>query len=42
VDTCPITGLSWCEIDNRMDLERAAGVVSGWYAATGAAALAHG
>ncbi len=33
VATCPIDGLSWCEIDDRADLERAARVVSAWYPA---------
>lgn len=36
VATCPIDGLSWCEIDDRADLERAARVVAGWYPARGA------
>lgn len=31
VATCPIDGLSWCEIDDRADLERAASVVVTWY-----------
>jgi len=30
VATCPIDGLSWCEIDDRADLERAAAVVARW------------
>jgi hypothetical protein len=31
VATCAIDGLSWCEIDNRADLERAQAVVADWY-----------
>ena len=38
VATCPIDGLSWCEIDDRADLERAARVVSAWYPARGVSA----
>ncbi|MGE0483398.1 MAG: NTP transferase domain-containing protein [Gammaproteobacteria bacterium] len=30
VTTCAIDGLSWGEIDDRADLERAAGIVAGW------------
>lgn len=30
VTTCPIDGLSWCEIDDPADLENAANVVSSW------------
>ena len=37
VSTCAIDGLSWCEIDNRADLERAEGVIAGWYPPTEAA-----
>ena len=33
VDTCSIEGLSWCEIDDRTDLERAATIISAWYPA---------
>jgi len=33
VATCAINGLSWCEIDDRADLDRAAGVVASWPAA---------
>ena len=33
VATCPIDGLSWCEIDDRADLERAAQVIASWYPA---------
>ena len=32
VSVCPIDGLSWCEIDDRADLEQAATVLSAWYA----------
>jgi choline kinase len=32
VRVCPIDGLSWCEIDDRADLEHAATVLSSWYA----------
>ena len=32
VDVCPITGLSWCEIDDHRDLEIAESVVGAWYA----------
>lgn len=38
VATCPIDGLSWCEIDDRADLERAARVVSAWYPTRGVSA----
>jgi L-glutamine-phosphate cytidylyltransferase len=38
VATCPIDGLSWCEIDDRADLERAERVVSAWYPARGVSA----
>jgi L-glutamine-phosphate cytidylyltransferase len=31
VATCPIDGLSWCEVDDSADLERAAGVIANWY-----------
>ncbi|MGB1884496.1 MAG: NTP transferase domain-containing protein [Gammaproteobacteria bacterium] len=30
VTTCPIDGHSWCEIDDRDDLEKASRIVSGW------------
>lgn len=30
VATCPIDGLSWCEIDDQADLARAERVVAGW------------
>jgi len=30
VSTCDIHGLSWCEIDDRGDLDNAANVVSAW------------
>jgi len=30
VATCPIDGLSWCEIDDQADLARAVGVVACW------------
>lgn len=30
VGICPITGLSWCEIDDQRDLENAQGVVANW------------
>ncbi len=42
VATCPIDGLSWCEIDDRTDLERAAKVIATWYPSRGAAASAGG
>ena len=38
VATCPIDGLSWCEIDDRADLARAAEVIATWYPARGATA----
>lgn len=38
VATCPIDGLSWCEIDDSADLARAAEVIASWYPARGAAA----
>ena len=31
VAICDIGGLSWCEIDDRADLEHAATVIEGWY-----------
>lgn len=31
VATCPIDGLSWCEVDDRADLDRAAQVIAAWY-----------
>ena len=31
VATCPIDGLSWCEVDDSVDLERAARVIASWY-----------
>ncbi len=33
VATCPIDGLSWCEVDDSADLERAAQVIASWYPA---------
>ena len=38
VATCPIDGLSWCEIDDQSDLERAAAVVASWYPSPAASA----
>ncbi len=35
VATCPIDGLSWCEIDDREDLAHAAVVVDGWHQPAG-------
>lgn len=40
VATCPIDGLSWCEIDDDADLARAGDVVAGWYPTAGAVAQA--
>jgi hypothetical protein len=39
VATCPIDGLSWCEIDDRADLECAATVIATWYPARAASAV---
>ena len=33
VATCPIDGLSWCEVDDSADLDRAAEVIASWYPA---------
>ena len=33
VATCPIDGLSWCEVDDSADLARAAEVIASWYPA---------
>ena len=38
VATCPIDGLSWCEIDDQSDLERAASVIATWYPSPAASA----
>jgi choline kinase len=35
VNTCSIAGLSWCEIDNHADLDRASAIISAWYPTAG-------
>lgn len=42
VGTCPIDGLSWCEIDDHADLDYAATVIGSWYPASSSVASASG